>query len=60
LDAKDPHFKDTKGWVLYKLGDPQDGLALIKEARGAEPSDAAIQNHFSQLQSLVNPPAKKQ
>jgi tetratricopeptide (TPR) repeat protein len=55
LDAKNPHFKDTKGWVLYKLGKPQDGLALVKEAHDAEPYNAKIQEHFSQLQALVKP-----
>jgi len=58
LDAKNPHFKDTKGWILYKLGKPLDGLVLVKEARGAEPDNVEIQNHFSQLQAVVNPSAK--
>lgn len=53
LDPKNSDFKDTKGWVLYKMGKPQEALPLVKEAHDVDPYNPEIQKHLVQLQVSV-------
>jgi tetratricopeptide (TPR) repeat protein len=59
LDHNNPHFKDTKGWILYEQGKPQEAFSLIKEAHDALPYSVEIRQHFAELQSkLASPPGQ--
>lgn len=59
LDPKEPDFKDTKGWVLCKMGNAKDGASLIEEAAKAEPYNMDIRKHLEIAQGLANRPEKK-
>jgi len=48
-------FKDTKGWILFKMGSAREGLALIEEAAKAEPGNAEIQAHLAEVRRALGP-----
>ena len=39
-------FKDTQGWVSYRLGDLKTALPLLEEAAAALPKDALVHYHL--------------
>lgn len=52
---KDPNevanYKDTKGWILYKMGRCKEALPLIKEAAATLTTQATIRKHLETLQN---------
>jgi tetratricopeptide (TPR) repeat protein len=44
--------KDTKGWVLYKMGRCKEALPLLKEAAATLPTDLEIKKHLETLQNV--------
>jgi tetratricopeptide (TPR) repeat protein len=55
LKPDSPWFKDTRGWILYKMGKRDDGLALLKEAAAALPYNADVQKHLEVAQGSSKP-----
>jgi tetratricopeptide (TPR) repeat protein len=54
LDNTSAAVKDTKGWVLFKLGKPDEALKLIKEAAAAS-KEPIVREHLAQVQAAVSP-----
>jgi tetratricopeptide (TPR) repeat protein len=42
--------KDTKAWILYKLGKREEALVLIKDAAAGAPYDHDVQRHLQIIQ----------
>jgi len=42
--------KDTKGWILYRMGKPKEALPLIREAAARIPDDPDILEHLKEMQ----------
>lgn len=49
-----PHYLDTKGWLLSRYGRHQEALALIERAARAAPENAEIREHLKVLQALTS------
>lgn len=45
------NYKDTKGWILYRMGRQDEAFLLIKEAAARLPSNPEIQDHLKQIQA---------
>jgi tetratricopeptide (TPR) repeat protein len=53
-----PMFKDTQGWVAYRLGDFRTAVSLLEEAAAASPKVAAIHFHLGMAYFAVGGSAK--
>ncbi|HWR76119.1 MAG TPA: XrtA/PEP-CTERM system TPR-repeat protein PrsT [Thiobacillus sp.] len=47
LQADNPAFADTLGWVLVKQGDPKRGLPLLEKAAARAPKQPEIRYHLA-------------
>jgi putative PEP-CTERM system TPR-repeat lipoprotein len=47
LQADNPAFADTLGWILVKQGDPQRGLPLLEKAAAGAPRQPEIRYHLA-------------
>lgn len=47
IDPRNADFKDTKGWILYKMGNREAALPLLKEAAAGDPSSKVIREHVA-------------
>ncbi|HUA76933.1 MAG TPA: XrtA/PEP-CTERM system TPR-repeat protein PrsT [Acetobacteraceae bacterium] len=45
--SSDPHVADTLGWILTRQKPSQTGLALLKQAHEAAPTDPAVTYHLA-------------
>lgn len=45
-DSQVPQFKDTLGWVLYRLGEYDAAVAILSEAQEANPGLVDIRYHY--------------
>ncbi len=41
-----PAYIDTKGWILYKMGNYKQACSLLKRALSMKPNDAVIMYHY--------------
>ena len=60
LDPKNAAYVDSLGWVLFKQGKKQDGLAQIQKAiqlSNTEP-DATLYEHLGDIYAALNQPDK--
>jgi tetratricopeptide (TPR) repeat protein len=55
----DPNFKDTKGWVLYKMGRYKEARGLLLEAVNERPDDEMFQGHLQAIEEASRQTAKK-
>lgn len=46
LEPKNPLIKDTKGWLLYKLGRYAEAVPILREAAALAPDEAVIRSHL--------------
>ena len=53
-DKNSAETKDTKGWILFKLGKPTEALKLIKEA-AATLNNPTVREHLAQVQGSMSP-----
>lgn len=49
LQPDSPVYLDTKGWILFKLGMPDQGRALIEQAIVKEPGIGALRIHLGDI-----------
>ena len=47
IAPENPVYLDTKGFVLYKLGENQEARVLLQQALNVAPEDQVIQKHLS-------------
>jgi tetratricopeptide (TPR) repeat protein len=45
--------KDTKGWILYKMGKYTEALPWIKEAAAKLPNEPDIRKHLEAAQTAI-------
>ncbi len=53
LDPHNPHFKDTKAWVLYKQGEYRQSLALLQDVIEQVPHDSTVLIHLAKVQKKL-------
>jgi tetratricopeptide (TPR) repeat protein len=53
LEPGDGSIADTLGWILYKRGDYQQALALLREAAGELSDDPEIQFHLGMTSYMM-------
>jgi tetratricopeptide (TPR) repeat protein len=46
LASQDPSIADTLGWILFKRGDHQQAVSLLRESAGKLPNRPEVQFHF--------------
>jgi Flp pilus assembly protein TadD len=46
MAPSDPHVADTFGWILYKRGDYDRALQVLRGAASALPESPSVQYHF--------------
>jgi Tfp pilus assembly protein PilF len=46
MAPKDPHVADTFGWILYKRGEFDRALQVLKDAAAALPESPSVQYHL--------------
>jgi Flp pilus assembly protein TadD len=55
---KDPDalasYKDTKAWVLYKMGRQQEALPLLREAAARIPDSPEVRDHLKAVQDSIH------
>jgi tetratricopeptide (TPR) repeat protein len=59
LEPDNPDFKDTKGWVLFKMDRAAEALPLLKEAAAKRPDDKEIREHLLAAQKAASRLPKK-
>ncbi|HKW32503.1 MAG TPA: tetratricopeptide repeat protein [Candidatus Acidoferrum sp.] len=63
LNNNGPHGlaedKDTKAWILFKLGRASEALPLIQEASSELQDDRLVQSHFREIQRAATAQAKQ-
>lgn len=47
-DSKNPYFLDTYAWVLFKAGEVDNALALLKSIVSASPNNASFSYHLGE------------
>lgn len=47
------YYLDTKGYIMYKLGNNEQALELFKQAERINPQDPVIKNHISLVQGAT-------
>jgi Flp pilus assembly protein TadD len=47
LDPQNANVKDTKGWVLFKMGRRDAAIPLLKEAAAADPANKLLREHLA-------------
>jgi tetratricopeptide (TPR) repeat protein len=53
LGDESPQALDTKGWVLYKMGNLAQGLDFLRQAQAKAPADPVIRGHFEEAQKMI-------
>lgn len=53
LGGESSNNLDTKGWVLYKMGDHTQGLDYLRRALAKAPTDRVIREHLNEAQARV-------
>jgi tetratricopeptide (TPR) repeat protein len=53
LEPADGSIADTLGWILYKRGDYQQALALLRESAAKMPDDPEIQFHLGMTNYMM-------
>jgi tetratricopeptide (TPR) repeat protein len=53
MQENNPRYLDTKGWVLYRMGNPKEALPYIQRAAKLDPSDPEIQGHLVEIQKTA-------
>ena len=48
-DSGNPYYKDTKAWILYKLGRHDEAIALLKEAISVDPLGVEYHEHLAEI-----------
>jgi tetratricopeptide (TPR) repeat protein len=48
---QDANWKDTKGWVLYKMGRYKQAEDLLREAAKLQPNEELFQSHLQKVQA---------
>ena len=51
---KTPTLSDTLGWILYKRGDYQQALGLLKEVTAKLPDNSEARFHLGMVQYKLN------
>jgi tetratricopeptide (TPR) repeat protein len=46
-EPTDPHYLDTKGWILYRQGKYEEALRFAEQAAKAEPDNTEILEHVN-------------
>jgi tetratricopeptide (TPR) repeat protein len=60
LQPDEPRIKDTKGWVLYKMGRYEEARRLLEEAASQLPNEREVQRHLEVArQATAQPRTKK-
>ncbi len=54
FEPENANYKDTKGWVLFKMDRRAEAVSLLREAAAKLPNDDGIQGH---LKAALNPPS---
>lgn len=54
-----PLVKDTKAWVLYKMGRTDEALLLLKNAAASAPDAPDIRKHLQIIQQSVSQKAQR-
>lgn len=47
-DSSDPYFLDTYGWVLFKAGDTEASVVVLKKVVSIEPNNAIFRYHLGE------------
>jgi len=45
-EPRNPLMKDTRGWILYKLGRHDEAIPVLKEAAALAPNETVIRKHL--------------
>ncbi|MEM9959006.1 MAG: tetratricopeptide repeat protein [Pseudomonadota bacterium] len=48
-----PHFQDTYGWLLHRLGSSRDAVPILEKAAEALPNEAVVQYHLAAARAGV-------
>lgn len=56
LEPLNPRIAHTLGWILYRLGNYQDALGMIREAADKLPNQPDIQFHLGMANYMMNQP----
>jgi tetratricopeptide (TPR) repeat protein len=55
LEPKNPAYLDSLGWVLFKQGEPKQGLEnILKAVEFSEQPDATIYDHLGDIYAVLN------
>ncbi|MBM3329170.1 MAG: tetratricopeptide repeat protein [Calditrichaeota bacterium] len=54
LRPETPSFRDTRGWVLYRLGRFDEALTDVRKALEDEDSNAELYSHLAQVLEALN------
>ncbi len=48
-DPGNPYYKDTKAWILFKLGNSSEAIRLLKEAISIDPLGMEYHEHLAEI-----------
>lgn len=57
-EPENPSFLDTRGWLLYRLGNYQDALEQVLEALKRESANAELYEHLGYIHEALGDPDK--